>query len=151
MKPKIRNYGRLKTGIFYPYKPQLFEQVKKDLEGKEVEVVIQERVYDTTMDQHGYWRAGIIRTCMQTEIFGGWSEDDIHDFLMDENAGYDKMFIIKGVNKIKRMVPSMASLSKKETAILITKTLAYLSTLGIFPEEPQNYIIGKYKTQIIST
>jgi hypothetical protein len=146
MEGKIRHLGIIKNGNFKPYKPELFENNLQQYEGKPVYIVFQEYLPDKTQDQLGYYYGGIITgTCMQTEIFGGWTKEEIDNF-------FQSMFLQETVYKevagevrdftIRRRI---SSLSKKDLSVYIQQVIQWLSLEDIIVLDSELYIAKKYK------
>jgi len=143
----IKNFGKIIGGKIHFFKPHLYQTIIDKYEGKDIVVIVQERFEDTTTDQHGYYRAGIIRaTCMETELFGGWTESDIHDFFAERFLSYTKQKELggKAVNVLK--TESTADIGKKKMRKFIDDVLNFLAEHDIFPLSPENYVMTKYRT-----
>lgn len=151
--PTIRYYGTVKNGVRQYFKNNLHQRQLALLEGKEFEETLQERFVDTTPDQQGFYRAGIIRhACMESEDFGGWSEKEISEW-------FESMFLIFTKNKIiKRkgqeqptvlvVKKSTANIGKKRMSEFIENVLHYLAEQhDIHPLSPDDYFAGKYQTK----
>lgn len=142
--PRVKFFGRVKGGALHFYKPAMFQEFVSHLENKEFEVTLQERFYETTHDQHGYYRAGIIKhTCMQTEIFGGWLESEIHGFFTGLFLSYTKMMAGKEV----KFIESTGTLGKKKMTEYIEKVINWLSQHEIYVLTPEEYYAGKYASR----
>lgn len=152
--PTIHFYGTVKNGSRQYYKNPMHQQLLASLEGKEFEETLRERFVDTTPDQMGYYRAGIIRhACMESEDFGGWSEKEISEW-------FGSMFLIFAKNKVIKhkgqeqptilvVKESTANIGKKRMSEFIEKVLHYLAEQhDIYPLSPEDYFNGKYATQI---
>lgn len=152
--PVIRFYGTIKNGTRYYYKPQLHQQRMASLEGKEFSEILEERFVDTTPDQMGYYRAGIIRhACMESEDFGGWTENEIDEHFKDLFLAFTKSKIVKYRGKETTISvtvrESTGSSGKKRMSEFIEKVLGYLANMhNIYPLSPEDYFNGKYATQI---
>lgn len=118
-----------------------------ELKGKKVGIIIFEKGKKVSADQHGYMRGGIIATtCMRTEKFAGWDEEDIYNYFAD------KFFFIPVVKTFgdttvtfkKRL--SMATCGKKRASKFIDDTIRYLASEGIDVPSPEEFLLGKYKT-----
>lgn len=151
--PTIRFYGTVKNGLRQYYKQPMHQQLLASLEGKEFEETLQERFVDTTPDQMGYFRAGIIRhACMESEDFGGWSEQEIANHFAEKFLTFTKakQILFKGKQtgiEIK-VTESTANLGKKRMSEFIEKVLNYLAEEHeVFPLSPDDYMANKYATR----
>lgn len=144
-------YGKVVNGSLIQYNPDLHKQVVNSLEGKEFELILKEKKKRVSLDQHGYYRGAIVKECTNYEIFGGWSEDDIHDFFADQFLSYKKTLIVRyddGSELVRtlRKIESTSGLSTKEMSEFIEKVIMWLSSQGIVILSPEEYYLGKYKT-----
>lgn len=147
----IKFFGIVKNGIRCYYRPELHKQVLIPLEGKEFEEIIQERFIEPSQDQHAYYRGGIIAgTCMETELFQGWTAHDIHDLFGSLFLSYTKVATISGKDIEIVKTESTANLTKKKMAEFITNVIAWLAEHNIYPLAPEEYVLAKYKSQIIN-
>lgn len=147
MKPLVRHHGNIENGIVYFYNLKLYEENVKQLEGKEIEVIIQEKHEEPTVDQHGYFRGGIVPTALESEKFGGWSEEEFVDFLKNK---FLSRVILKEVGGKKYTIvrlESFTKISKKMMSEFIDKTLNFLAEEGIDVLPPDNYKLNKYRTK----
>lgn len=144
----VVHYGKMKdNGEPEFYDKERFKQNRLELRGKEFGLIIFEKQEKVTIDQHGYMRGGIIAaTCMRAEKFAGWNEIEIYNYFAD-------MFffvpVIKTFGEItvkfkKRL--SMTTCGKKRASKFIDDTIRYLSEEGIEVLSPEEYLLGKYKT-----
>lgn len=149
--PTYHHYGKVTNGSLVHYNWPLFKQSLASLEGKEFDLIVKEKRKRVSLDTHGYYRGGIIRECLQYEIFGGWEEEDVHDFFSFEFLGHTKTFMVRHDNGMisyrnLKKVPSTADLSQKEMNEYIEKVIAWLANEGIVVHSPEDYYLGKYKT-----
>ncbi len=149
MSAEYRHYGKVTEAaqlIFNRYSD--FENELKLLRGKDFEMTIRERFVNATEDQHGYYRAGVIREAMNHEDFGGWSEDDIHNYYAHE---FLTIMVHRKLGKRTVEIPiiqSTATLGKKRFAIYIQQVIDDLWIHHkIKVGAPEDYVIGKYQTR----
>jgi len=151
-KIKLYHYGKVVNGVKKYYDSKLQQGQLQSLEGKEFQEYIEEKVYKPTTDQHGYYRAGIIGECLQSESFGGWERDEIDDFFCDMFLCYNKVRVIRQkdgpeITKQVRIDVTTGDLSKKEMQEFIDKVIAYLNVEeNIIVKSPQEYYNGKYRS-----
>lgn len=145
------HYGQVKNGTLIHYNFPLYSQTLSSLEGKEFDLIIKEKHKRVSLDTHGYYRAGIVKECMNYEMFGGWSEDDLHSFFADMFLKYTKMLIVNHDNgtttqrEITR-IQSTSELNQKEMNEFIDKVVQWLAEHEIIIQSPESYYLGKYKT-----
>jgi len=140
--------GTVENGIRRYYRPSLLKARLKALEGKEFQEIVQEKEEETTTDQHGYYRGGIIRgTCMESTLFEGWEHDDIHNFFAAEFLSY-KRILLKGDDDAVTVTitQSTIDLNKKEMSAYIDKIKNWLGGEGIIVLDPDEYKSDKYRT-----
>lgn len=145
--PDYKHYGKAQGGQLKYNNDNFFRACLNMLEGKEVEFLIRERIDPVTEDQMGYYRAGVIREASNSEQFGGWSEEDIHQY-------YQHKYLTTTVHRIKNgvtieypLIESTASLGKKRMAEYITRVIADLMQIGVEVKGPEHYFTGKYHTR----
>lgn len=142
----LKHFGKVVNGKMVFYNDSLHKEAVKSLEGKEFEVILKEKSKRVTTDQHGYYRKGVLGTALEFEIFGGWSKDELHDFLADKflMEGYSKQIGDKWVEVHKTR--STASLNRKEMAQFIDNCIKWLATQGIVVLDSEHYILQQYKS-----
>lgn len=100
----IKHYGKIVKGVKYYYNKNLYAQNLSELEGKEFEEVFKKKHKRVSLDAHGYYRGGVLGTALDSEMFGGWDRDDIHDFFAKMYLSYTKALVIKYVNGSEKLV-----------------------------------------------
>ena len=147
MDPIIKHIGIAKNGKFSPYKPLLMEKNLHKLDGKIIYITIQEQHPDKTLDQLGFYFGGIIRaTCMETELFQGWLEKEIDSFFQSTFLSRITYKEINGVLVEFPVIDRISSLSKKRLSEYIESVIQWLAGRDIYVLDPQEYLVGKYKT-----
>jgi hypothetical protein len=151
-KIKLYHFGRVVNGVKKYYDTNLQQGQLALLEGKEFQEYIEEKLYKPTTDQHGYYRAGIIGECLESETYGGWSRDEIDDFFCDMFLCYNvvKTYRKKSgpeITKQVRIKVSTGDISKKEMQEFIDKVIDYLLIEdNIKIKSPEEYYYGKYQS-----
>lgn len=148
MKPSIKHFGKIVNGGMVFNDPNLYNAQLKEFEGQEVEVIVRKRIRKTTLDQHAYYRGGILPVCYQQEMFAHYDKpDDIHDdYFADKFLSYKKIITLPNGHKREKTVNvSMSDLSMEETASFIQKVIIECDMLGISILTPEEYYNRHYK------
>jgi len=146
MEDTINFYGTVINGKLMHYKPNLFHKHLMSLDGKEFQLRVVQREEPTTVNQHAYYRYGIIKqTCMKTEIFGGWKENEIHDFFVDRFLSVEVIKEIDDEQVIFKKKKSTSNLSKKAFAQFINDVNEFLAQYDIYPLLPEEYHSEKHR------
>jgi len=130
------------------YHKELFEAQKRKIlqKDKEFEMILRPKEDEVSESQHGYYRAGICRWLVKnTEEFGGWLEEEVHQFFADMFLGVTRIFLHKEEHHEKRIVLSTGSLNKEEMSEFVMRVLAWLAGHGITPPDPETINIKKYR------
>lgn len=149
----IRHYGKVINGKrIYNFKPLHDEDIAL-LEGKEFEETIKIKHKPVSTDAHGYYRGGILGECMNFEIFNGWTRNEIHDLhFAPLFLSWSKIVkYIAGEETMHRevvVIDSTASLNSKEMFEFCEKCIQWCAEHGIIIKSPEQYLLGKYKTEI---
>lgn len=150
-KPVYRHYGKVLNGKKVYYNPDLQAITVNELEGKEFEEITKVRTKKVSTDQHGYYRAGIVRECARYEIFGGWTEDEIDDHLCKMFLTFKRIKILKNDDGSIEQVDATKTLSTgdinlEEMREFIEKCIIYCAQKGIVVQDSNEYYEGRYKT-----
>lgn len=150
-KPTYRMFGRVTNGNLVHYNWPLFKQTLISLEGKEFDLVIKEKHKRVSLDSHSYYRAGVIKECLQYEIFGGWDFEDIHSFfanmfLKDVRIRFSKQENGESTQYAIPVTRSTADLNQRQMNEFVEKVIAWLSNQGVVIHSPEEYYLSKYKT-----
>lgn len=147
MKLLVKHYGRIEGGKKIYYNIPLYKQQMAALENKEFVEIIEEKPFKASLDQHSYYRGGILGTCIQTEYFAHFAkEDDIHDFFADMFLKYSIQVNTSKGSKIIYKIRSTADLTKKEYSEFIDKVKFWCADNGITILEPEQYHSRFFKT-----
>ena len=133
------------------YKPAAFRNELFHYLEKDVWINIEPVVLDKTINQLGFYRAGIIRdACMNSEYFVGWQEEEIADYLED-------MFLTEPTSMEIHLSDGntqfvmfnrrgrVSSLNIDQMNKFIESCIRYLAQEGIPVKDPEDYIVGKYR------
>lgn len=145
MKPEIKLHGIVKRSKKVYYNPDLYVKVLQELEGKEFEEIVKEKQEKPSKNTHGFYRGGIIASCLTTEKFAGWDKDEIDDFFCN-------MFLSEKIEKVFgttrteiTRIGSTGDLNQKEMNEFIEKVIHWLSEEGIEILSPEQYNLSKYR------
>ncbi|MCC7514513.1 MAG: hypothetical protein IT212_07455 [Bacteroidia bacterium] len=146
MKPEIRHYGIIRGAKRIYYNPELHTRQMQDLDGKEFEEVIKEKHVKPSTSTHGYYRGGIISSCLTTNEFAGWDKEEVNDYFCG-------LFLKRVVEKIfpdgKRVevihIGSTGDLNQREMNEFIETVVRYLAEKGIYILSPDEYNLTKYR------
>ena len=89
----IYHKGVVKNGNIIISDNILYNSHLKQLEGKRIAVIIKEYKVESTMNQRDYLFGVVYKTALETDTFGGWSKDEIHNH-------YKKMFGIITISEL---------------------------------------------------
>lgn len=150
MKLSVKHYGKIENGKKIYYNIPLYKQQLQALEGMEFVEIIEEKPKKASVDQHNFYRGGILGTCIQTEYFSHFAnEDAIHeDFFAPMFLSYTVQVTTPKESKIVTKVRSTADLSKKEYSEFIDKVLNFCGENDIHVLPPEQYHSRYYKTII---
>lgn len=150
-RPVLRHYGIMKAGIIHLHNLPLYQKNAAELEGKRIEFTVTEEREKPSVDQHAYYRGGVLETGLTAECFRGWTADQLHAFFIDGFFGIDRLVCIKlkngqTIERIIRDKPSLADLGKKDMAEYIDKCISFLAIEGVVVHTPEQYKLAKFKT-----
>jgi hypothetical protein len=151
-KTVIKHFGKIVNGKRIYYNDALHNEYVSSMEGQEFEEIIKVKSKRVSQDAHGYYRGGILGECMNYEMFRGWTRNEIHDlhfapmFLSYTTsvkfiAGGETMF------RDETRIQSTSSLNSKEMFEFCELCIQWLAEHGIVVHTPQEYLLGKYKTE----
>lgn len=147
MSVKIIHLGIIRNGKKIFYRPELYLKQIQALEGKEFEEQIQEKFIKASQSSHAYYRGGIIGSCLLTDKFAGWEEQDVHKYFTNKflKRTIEKVFQSTGEVAHLTSIESTGSLNQKEMNIFIEKVIAECAQEGIEILSPDEYNISKYR------
>lgn len=144
---EYKHYFKVIGGKFVWENPDVFQFVKQSLEGKRGFAIIKEIEEDISPNQFAYYFGGIIRReCMNSEVFSGMKEHEIHSFLLKTLRGtIQSIMLDNGKIHLIERIPDFANFGKKEMARYIEETIAYLQVeFDIHPKPAEHYKYNKY-------
>lgn len=151
---KLRHYGKIVNGKRIYYNSNLHNEYLHDLEGQEFEETIKLKHKKVSIDAHGYYRGGILGECMEYEMFRGWERESIHHHFAGLFLSYTVTvkYILMGetVYRNESRIESTANLNSKEMFEFCEKCIHWCAEQGIIIKSPEEYLLGKYKTNTIT-
>jgi len=128
----IKHYGRVVDGKMLFYNPILWSNQLTVLEGKEYEIIVKERNKRPNSDQHGYYRGGILQTCLESEMFSHLdNKDQIHTlYFAQKFLTHTELVTLPGERYEVKITRSLADISDKEMNEFMNKVAAYIPTYG---------------------
>lgn len=143
MKLAIRHFGKVKGGRTIFSNQHLYFQQLTQMEGKDFELTIKERLKRPTLSQYGFYRGAILATCFESEMFSHFdTADQIHsDYFAPKFLSYTVMVKLPTKQYEVLKIRSMADLTRKEISEFIDRVMAdcALNSIAILsPEEYQN-------------
>lgn len=152
---EFKHYFKVSNGKFYFEDREMFDFVKRSLEGKRGYAIIKEIEEDISPNQFAYYFGGIIRgECMNSNAFAGWTERQIHEYLLKTLEGEVKPILKKSGEVVhEETVPDFSMFRKRKMAEYISKVIPFLQMeFDIHPKPSDHYKYNKFqlKTQIFS-
>lgn len=144
---EFKHHFRVDSKQFIWEDPDMFEAYRRKFEGRRGYAVIFELKDDPSPNQYAYYFGGIIRKeCMRSDVFGGWTEKEIHHFLFKEVMGiHRQVTYIAGEIVTVVVEPDFDTIGKDGMRDYISKLIPYLNTeLGIFPKPSTDYKYNKF-------
>lgn len=134
---QIWQHGFVKDGVLKPYNQSLQKQVLDFYNNQQVEFCIRKQKQKATLKSHAYYRGVILPICAQSEIFGGYSKDKIHELFASLFLKDVKTMEVAGKIHMVTHILSTSVLSRKAMADFIDHVRNWLSDHGIFTPEPE--------------
>ena len=145
-KSEIRHIGVVKEGHKIYYNNDLYKKHILLLEGKEFDEVLKEKRVSVSTDTHGYYRAGVLKTALESEKFGGWDEDELHAFFANMFLKTTFTKVVSGREYHVPKILSTGDLSQAEMNQFIEKVVYWLAQEEIEILSPDHYNLTKYRT-----
>ena len=105
------------TGIVKGFKLTFFNEplygnILGYYNNKQVEVCIREKRKKVSPETHGFYRGVILPICLQSEMFGGWKINEIHDYFASKYLADIKEKILNGNTIIIKTTLSTGGISQ---------------------------------------
>jgi hypothetical protein len=145
--PQYKHFFTVKNGKFAWEEPDMFDLVRRRMEGKRGFAIIDEVDDKVTLNQFAYYFGGIIRMeCMKSNVFYGLSEKEIHQMLFERLRGYTKTIEYPdGRSERKFFVEDFSVYSKKDMSKYIEELIPLLITeFNIHPKPASNYKYNQF-------
>lgn len=139
--PELWHPGKVLYGKFLSNNIRLWEMELKQLEGKEVEMLIREKKERKSSSQLALYFGVIIKKyCMPDEQFGGWDEWDIDQYFRWELTKHNKT--VKDQTFL--AVDDIRTYTKEQMTIFIEGVLNILAEMNIYIDDPEQFKLNKY-------
>jgi hypothetical protein len=150
MKPlAYKHYFSVVNGKYVWENLDMFNLVKRTLEGKRGYAIIEEETEKVSTNQLAYYFGGIIRQeCMHSNCFAGLSEKDIHNYLLVAVRGtIREIRLLDGQFKIREMPGDFDEImrNKADMAKYIEEVIAHLQVeFDIYVKPSSHYKANGY-------
>ena len=136
-----KNKGKVLDGKFHPHYPKSYKEQLDSLNGKEVNLMLQEPKVKTTDDQYAYYRAAIVRNACKkgSEMFGGWKEEEIHSFFCQEFLTDTKILLLDDDAMEVKITSSTSKIGKKKMSDFIQQVIVWCAEQEIVVPTPEEY------------
>jgi hypothetical protein len=124
-------------------RPNVLRSELKQYEGKNIYVSIEPEKTSSSPKQMNFYRGVILKEALACNAFGGWTKDELHDFLLYEVAGETKYID----NKEAKIPGDFEKISSNSTSFgrYIENVLYWLSgEAGVVIDNPKNYKTSNY-------
>lgn len=112
----------------------------KRLDGKDFVEYLEEAKDSPTLNQYAYYYGGLLRTALESEVFGGWEQEELDAFLKEQFLTKIKMKTVKEDLITLRITKDKSAISKKEMVEYIEKCIMFMATEGIEIEDSETYL-----------
>jgi len=142
----IQLKGIIIDGKLIPNNSEKHESMLSKLEGKTVYYYIDD-TSSFTKNQMGYYRALNTWLSKDTEAFGGWDTNDIHQFAATLFASEKKTYFIDGKKMESLHVESLSQMTKQRMSEFIDSWVNWLSIeLEIIVPQPEDFAVMQKKS-----
>lgn len=146
-KTKIVFKGTARNGQLIFDHPKLWESQIFELEGKRFDLVIEQESKPKSISQLGYLFGGIIEsTCLRSNVFEGWTKDEVLAYLLSKLTSYTKEVIYPdGHRELIVTHDDISGYDKEQLRLFIDQVIIFLSsTHGLVVLSPDEYRYEKY-------
>jgi len=145
--PKYKHFFEVRNGKFIWEEKDMFMYKKMNLEGKRGYAIIELVTGDITPNQYAYYFGGIIRKeCMISEVFQGFSENEVHQVLFAElRSSVKGIKQLDGTTKLITVSEDFAAYKKEDMRKYIEELIPHLhEKYRIYPKPAENYKYNKF-------
>ena len=121
-------YGKVEDDVIYVTDINLYHHIKQSFEGKRIQIRIEPLKLTVTEQQYNfYWGVIMGQYCLSEEQFGGWTKDEVDDYL-----GYHLRSITINVRTHddqvipSKRIPSVSTYSRAEMSAYIQQVIVFL-------------------------
>jgi len=140
MKRQLRHKGKVIDGQLHLNNVDYYTHCLKEYEGKEIELIMQEKEKDPTLRQYGYYFGVVLPTALKDETFGGWTKEELDAYFKSNFLQKSKMKIINNIPIELRYSPSKTAISKEEMTEFLRQVITFLAQQGVVVPESHEYI-----------
>ena len=147
-KPVIKKYGIVRNGqrVYYPGSVNVHIEQMKSLEGKEFEEEIKEKSNKPSPGTHGFYRGGLIATCLTTEKFGGWDKEEVDKFFCNLFLKHIVEKVFPDGTRIEiTVIQSTGDLNQQEMNEFVAKVERWMTDHDIQILTKDEYNLSKYR------
>ena len=132
----LKHRGKVCEGKLHFSNLSLYQANIDELEGKEFEIQLIERVTDVTKNQHNYYNGIILPYALKHESFGGWTKQELDKALKTMFLKEEKTKELNGIPMKVTHIPSKAGIGKNKMKKYISLVIVFLAKQGVVvPEE----------------
>jgi hypothetical protein len=138
-----RHFGIIKDGVRHYYDKNFHNKNLAQLEGQQFEEVIKMKRKNVSLRAFAFYRGPITSIALQSEMFGGWTKEELHDFFCERFLS--NILVTKVIKhgqtflKERTVVGNTSSMSSKEMSEFTEKVLHFLANNDIIIDNPDNY------------
>ena len=139
--------GYILDGHIYYDRPEMYVKELQGLEGFRFQMTIEKEHESISKNQRGYYFGGIIRAeLMNSNIFSGFTEKEIHQMLLEQLRSYNKTIINKDKTETScEFVEDFASYGKEEMTKYIDDVINYVTVEFNIPiKSSDEYKLNQY-------
>lgn len=139
---RFKHYFRVFDGKIIFEDKGMLDLIKSKLEGKRAYMIIDQDKDKVSSNQYAFYFAGIIRKeCMNSNVFKGLSEWEIHKILFSELRSYTASYAkADGTAMHKSITDNFEKYTISDMAEYLEELIAYLATeYGIYVKSKEQY------------
>jgi hypothetical protein len=125
---QYKHFGRFLGGKPVWESPEMYQYKRMNLEGKRFYAIIEEAEDDISPNQYAYYFGGIIRReCMNSNVFAGFTDKEIHQILFAELRSKTKgKHCLDGTVQLVTVTDDFSAYKKPDMTRYIEELIPYL-------------------------